>query len=389
MTEFMEGVNPEVLVWARLRSSYSVEEAQRNVSSRPNALAEWESGESYPTYRQLEALANKYGRPVALFFFPEPPDEPPIDRRFRTFPNKEFRKLSPRIVKLIRQGVVRQLALYELFGSTQSSTSSIVDKLNFSVGSDPKVAAEQARSALSVSLTEQLRWRKDVVALRQWRNAIEDAGIYVFKHPFKDKNVDGFCLHDPLFPVIYLNSSQDKTRQIFTLLHELAHLLLRSSGIVQRDQSYVDTLKGKSYDIERFCDRFAAEFLLPEAQFNLDATNLAHNSLVSRATILSKDYSVSRIAVLYRLRNLGHISKSEFDKAFPILTKRKAESDKTNDNSEPYYYTNIKSYLGNKFLNAVFEQYYDGACTLSQLSDYLGVKSKNISKLEVVMLGGQ
>ena len=61
--------------------------------------------------------------------------------------------------------------------------------------------------------------------MKGWRTAIEDAGVYVFKNTFKQENVSGFCLYDAEFPLIYVNNSTAKTRQSFTILHELGHLL--------------------------------------------------------------------------------------------------------------------------------------------------------------------
>ncbi len=70
----------------------------------------------------------------------------------------------------------------------------------------------------------------DTIALKQWRQAVEDCGVFVFKAAFKQKDISGFCLMDESLPVIYLNNSTTKTRQIFSLLHELAHLLLSING---------------------------------------------------------------------------------------------------------------------------------------------------------------
>lgn len=75
MAEYITGMNPAIIKWARERSGYSLEAAAAIVKKDVATLSDWESGGSAPTYVQLEKLADKYKRPVAIFFFPEPPEE--------------------------------------------------------------------------------------------------------------------------------------------------------------------------------------------------------------------------------------------------------------------------------------------------------------------------
>ena len=84
-------------------------------------------------------------------------------------------------------------------------------------------AAARVRNLLGVSLDTQVRWRNTNTALREWRKAMERKGICVFREPLETDEISGFCLFDSQFPVIYLNSSMPKSRQIFTIFHELAH----------------------------------------------------------------------------------------------------------------------------------------------------------------------
>ena len=97
-------------------------------------------------------------------------------------------------------------------------------------------------------------------ALEIWRDCIEDKGIFVFKDAFQNEFVDGFSLVHDQFPVIYLNNSRLHVRQIFSLLHELAHLLLGANGITRG-------INPEGGRIERFCNQFAAEFLVPSSRF--------------------------------------------------------------------------------------------------------------------------
>lgn len=68
-------INPGVLSWARERAGYSLDEAAGSFKR----IASWEAGEGGPTYPQLEQLAEKFGLPIAVFFFPAPPPRISID----------------------------------------------------------------------------------------------------------------------------------------------------------------------------------------------------------------------------------------------------------------------------------------------------------------------
>ena len=53
--------------------------------------------------------------------------------------------------------------------------------------------------------------------LKAWRKTLLDVGIFVFKDAFRVDDYSGFSLYDDVFPIIYVNNSSAKTRQIFTL----------------------------------------------------------------------------------------------------------------------------------------------------------------------------
>jgi len=86
-------VNPDMLRWARKTSGFDIDDVgvklrRKRITSE--TIASWEKGTASPTYVQLERLAYEiYKRPLALFFFPEPPEEETPAESFRTLPEKE------------------------------------------------------------------------------------------------------------------------------------------------------------------------------------------------------------------------------------------------------------------------------------------------------------
>ncbi len=223
-------ITPAVLTWARERAGYKLEELAAKPQFRK--IAEWERGGPGPTYLQLEEIAKALRLPMAVFFFPEPPDLPPIEETFRTMGSDQFDEIPPNVRLLLHKARSFQLGLGELNNGRNPANTLIVRDLQLDLDDTIESAAYRIRSTLGVSLDAQFKWRGDTdKALKTWRSALYRVGVTVFKDAFGAKDFCGFSLYDEEFPVIFVNNSNTKTRQIFTLMHELAHLLFRTSGV--------------------------------------------------------------------------------------------------------------------------------------------------------------
>ncbi|MGN2393362.1 ImmA/IrrE family metallo-endopeptidase, partial [Pelomicrobium sp. G1] len=113
-------------------------------------------------------------------------------------------------------------------------------------------------------------WEAAVLELRR---RIEDIGVLVVVNGVVGNNTHrkldveefrGFALADPYAPLIFVNGADAKSAQMFTLAHELAHLWLGPAG--EGLSGYDKILQG-DHRVERFCDRAAAEFLVPGREF--------------------------------------------------------------------------------------------------------------------------
>ena len=116
-------------------------------------------------------------------------------------------------------------------------------------------------------------------------------GIYVFKGAFHTRGYFGFCLYDDEFPIVYVNNSSAKTRQIFTLFHELGHLLFHTSGVDNVDDEYIQHLAAAEQNIEIICNGLAARVLVPDDVFNRLLNGMASDR--DTATKLAVYFSVT------------------------------------------------------------------------------------------------
>lgn len=369
-------VNPELVSWARKRAGVSLEDAKQTW----RYIEDWEKGESGPSYPQLEAMAEAFKVPVAVFFFPDEPDVPPISQSFRTIPEAEFNQLPGRIRLLCRRAKAYQISLAELSDGKNPAKSVITQELSFKPNSSIPKMANTVREFLRVSLEEQTTWNTSDDAMSQWRKALQGSGISVFKDAFKNKVFSGFCLYDDEFPLIYVNNSKPKTRQIFTLFHELAHLFFDTSGIDGLGNDLIDRLPAPSKRIEVLCNRFAAEFLFPESVFEAESAGLAPGE--ETASFLSNKFHVSREFIYRRFLDRELISQ----KTYNDDTKRWAEEGDGGGGGS--YYNNIIAYRGRDYISLAFRRYYQQRITDLQLADYLDVPTRNLGALEEVFLKG-
>ena len=380
MAEYIQGINPTIVKWARERSGYTLQEVAKSLNRDVATISNWESGAAAPTYIQLEKLADKYKRPVAMFFFPEPPHETDFVGQL-ALRSSEIEKLDPSIRILLRQARARQLSLMELNMGVNPAEAKIFRDLHPQLGDSPTELAQQTRAYLDISVETQASWRSVREALENWREQVEEKGIFVFKDAFRDDSVDGFCLIHEQFPVIYLNNSRSSVRQIFSLFHELAHLLLGENGITRG-------INPVGEQIEVFCNQFAAEFLVPSG----DLETRFKDSLYDDTAIeeLAGYYKVSRPVILLKLVNRGIFTSDDYRQKTAQWTEeyesRLEGRVRGKSSGGGNYYNTYAVYLGYRFMELAFSRYHQGQCSIEELADHLNIKVKNLHRLEDCLL---
>jgi len=372
-------INPKILTWARKRCGFSIEDLAGDLRKDSDTIRQWESGEAFPSYTTLETLAyNHFKIPLAVFFFPEPPDVDDPAAKFRRLPEYELERLSSDTRQKILLAEAYQESLKELLQEPAASRLIWHDVKTTSASSLPKLASD-VRDYLRVSLEQQFRFRRGDEAFKAWRQATEQCGIYTFKDSFKDSFVSGFCLFHDQFPVIMVNNSNSFSRQIFTLLHELGHILLGVNGITDVDDSYIDFMNNNDRSLEIACNQFAAEVLVPSSAFlkEITAFEAAGQEIIPE---LAKKYSVSREVILRRLLDFGAI-----DQAYYASKAAEWNRDYLRQSREApggnWYLTKL-SYLGEGFTCLAFESYRQGRLTEAELAGHLNVKARNLERFE-------
>lgn len=384
MAEQLSGVNGEMIRWAREYYNMDVEEAATAIGVDIDRYRKWESGGEHPTYAKLRKISEVFRKPSAVFFFLIPPQLPPIKGDLRTLSDDIINRFSKNVIIQFEKAKVYQMSLRELYGDRDSIFS---HKEVFP--SDIRELCDYFRKVLAFPISAQKARKSTKVVFEIYRDKFYDLGIYVFKESFKDNSISGLCINDLQFPVIMINNSMSFARQIFTLFHELYHLISDTSGAeIIRDDYYV-TLNKAQTDVEHACDTFANMFLVPSDDFSseLQKAPLDEHRIVE----LSKLYSVSREAIMYRLWKLGEITSDEYSALKEVFygeaIRAKKEEGGGSTGGGNYYSTKL-SYLGQRYTGEVFKQYFSGQIDSIHASTMLQSKVEHLPKLETAYFRG-
>ena len=362
--------------WARKTAGMSVEDAATRFvksvakSITPETVKSWESGKATPTYLQLEKIAAIYHQPIIVFYLRKPPEKDTIKSEFQFLPKAQAKSLPYQIRFLVRVADNFRLNLYQLHrGGQNPALKKIFADIRISASQDMKRAAAKVRRYLNLPNSQQ--YKNDDEAFEARRDCLERHGISVFKESFEHDNFSGFCLHDPQFPIIYINNDMPSSRQSFTLFHELAHILMKKSGVDFRG----DTTNTSE---ELACNRFAGEVLVPEADIkkNLSPNDALNNNAIAS---LANQYSVSQEVVLRQLRNINLIDRDFFDKKNAQL--RKEQESQKQRHGPVNYAVRVYSYLSKNYTQAAHAKYCYDFINERQFADYLNVKVKHVDAI--------
>lgn len=374
-------INPEVLLWARESAGFRVEEAAKKAQLKSEKLLACEYGEQRLTISQLRKLSNVYKRPLAFFYLPKPPvSEIDSDiQDFRRLNAEEEKSFSPELRIEIRKTKYRREVALELFNDLEIE----IPEFNLKTSLDSNIIATGSyiRTFLEVTQKRQKELKNDYEALNYWREAIELKGVLIFQATLNIKEMRGLSIAEFPLPIILVNRERVVKARVFTMLHELTHIMLRSVGICD--------LETQS-KIEVFCNAVAGEVLVPTELLNeteIYKKNKREEDWNKESILRLADYfSVSREVILRRLLTNQKISQDFYQSKRNQWLKdyeksQETEVDKKSSGFAPPH-TDAISKVGRSFTRLVLNNYYQNNIGLSEVSDYLGVKAKHLPKIE-------
>lgn len=363
--------NPEILSWAREEAGFSIQDLSDKMSITPSRFEEWEkSGKEIPL-GILKKIAGYYKRQIAVFFLPTTPEKIEKPKDFRNIANTN-EAFSPETLLTIRRTNKYVKLAKEINGwgywerkyHWELEIKEIIEKTE---NINNLEVTNWLRKVLKTSLKEQKKFGDYSSSFKEWRNIIEkELGIFVFQFPMPISELDGFSYLIKNNPkAIVINSNALPQRKIFTLFHELGHILKNQSALC-----ITDITDENSKKVEYECNSFAGMFLVPE---NIIYPIKNEEEL----TKLSKINKVSREVYLRRSFEKGLISRTDF---FELLKQIREHTiiKKKKPNGFVKQTVKSKSRRGEMFYNLVLNATYNSQIDFSTASDVLKLKVNHI-----------
>ncbi|MCY4069446.1 MAG: ImmA/IrrE family metallo-endopeptidase [Acidimicrobiaceae bacterium] len=378
-------ISASVLNWAREEAGLTEADLAERVNLPVADIQAWEAGAALPTQSQFSKLVKTLRRPSAVFFLPEPPVAAGMPTSLRRATSLQGHKIGPDEARQIRwarrlQGLVSWIL--------RDQSRAPVTISQYSLDMPPARAAGIERERSAVRIDQQTSWKSASAAFRAWRRHLEEQDVLVLQLSMGRGNIRGFGAWDDHAPLVAVNTAYHPTARIYTLFHEFGHLLTRSDSACQ------DFVMPGRHDgnVERWCERFAAAFLLPEEALRAmaaryDVTPTSPTTDPDKARLIAGCFSVSIRATAIRLQ--------EFGLAEPALHSRVVSQFAGQDWSDssgggqsggsPAYEQRIRQ-LGTRLPNILLSAADRGQLTTRDLADLLNLTTGSLGDMRGLLL---
>lgn len=387
-------IEPAVLAWARKSVNLTPLAAARKLGVDEARLLTWETGEDLPTVAKLADIAKLYRRPMAVFYMPEPPRDFDTIRDFRRVPGAAEGSMSLELHGEYWRALDQRDVALEL-GEIEDTTPSTTWRLD-PVPADDLQLAGAARSLLLEVGPLPLSGRSTdrYLHLNHWSAALEAAGVLVMATSggkISTKEMRGLSLYFDALPVVMLNGSDAPRGRLFSLIHEYAHLLLRTDGLCDVTSDPSSTRLNRQ--VETRCNMIAAELLMPtDTVLNLavvrsrvdDESAWSHEDLREGASW----FGVSAEAFLRRLRTLQRVGEAVFDARMAEIEEiarqaeeAKAAAPRKKGKGDGNFYRTKARDLGKGFVRGVASAHRRRVIDSYTAANFLDVKVGQIERL--------
>lgn len=380
--ERIQSINPDRIAWCCADYGITPGDLASELGIATTRIERVMAGEDGLTFNQLQKIAEYFDRGILFFLEMEQVDEAQVHTpQFRTLANQKP-ELSTKLKALIER-VEKQREVYLSLREDLDDT----DRPKFSPPDLPRRdlrdAARIARQWLNLS---------DLNRFETYRAAVEAQGVLVFRSNgysgkwqiAKENPMLGFTLYDSICPVIVVKKQTGESRQSFTLMHELGHLLLHKISSID-DEHDLQSHQGR----EREANAFAGHLLVPDV-FLASIRDAERPGEVSRyddwLASPRKIWGVSGEVILRRLLDAGRLPQSQYA-AYRQWRTQFADVP-IGSGTRMYRYREPKHVFGDMFVRTVLDALNARHITLSKASSYLdSLKIKDLHQLEHFYVG--
>lgn len=359
-------INNQIFSWAIARVGISPDE----VALKYPKFLQWQSGESYATVNQLKDFSKSYHFPFGYFFLKKIPDMNQDEIPFFRSSDDYLASDNINVNETVRLLKNRQEWLSDYIKENGEEKNPIIGKFKDENNIDIIIKGIKKYLDLQDDWCERFRTPTEAISLL--KDKLEERNIIVTFSSVVNNNTHrhipvklcrGFCLIDEYTPFIFVNSSDSKSAQLFTVIHEIAHIFISyTSGFGDHGAEPLNDPR------EALCDQTAANFLVPRNRL-LENLNLNNDEL-------AKKFKVSEIVILRRKLDCKLISKNEFFSEYGSLPQYKK-----NGSTGGNFYHTAEQRISPKLLRCLNNAIHERTITPMEAYRISGLRGDIFTKL--------
>ena len=374
-------INKDMLVWARSETPFasSTEQVSLRFPRIPSEkLKKWESGEELPSIREAKDLASIYKLPFACFYLSAIPAKKPkryTDRR--TALGTEYEEMSYELWEEITRICNDRETLLEYTDEEEYPVYSIpVVKETDSI----ETVANIVRQYFNLPTSFKFKKEYGSSSFNYFRDAIERKGIIVAQiSKVSLLEMKGLSIYEDRYPIVAVNSKDFERAKTFSLFHEIAHLVRRSSSICLIDDNE------RNDEEEKVCDKIAAEILMEHREFKKLALTIFEKEKEWNSyslLCLADKFGVSTVAAFRRLHDLSIISDEEYYDMYREIKEdfeayiKKIEASRAGKNIPYLFYVRYVNSHGHLLPKMIVTAQSTGKITMGEACIIMSIKSK-------------
>lgn len=313
-------ISKDILDW--VMSRIHLEDISSTVAQR---LLQWYNGEKTPTFNQIEEASRATGIPLGYFFLTTPPKEalPLLD--YRTVDSLELQKPSRNLIDTIHNmEQIQEWAKEEL---VRSGTSVLPFVGSLANSSQHGEFVAEIREILNLPIDWFSHSKNPDDSFKYIRSKISDAGVIVMMNGIVGNNTHrplaidefrAFALVDPYAPLVFINSNDSTSGRLFSLLHELVHILMGMNNFYNDRYS----AHGQINPAETICNAVAAEIIVPDVLFvSKWNETIAQSNAEATIASLARSFKCGMIVIARKALDHRFITKQLYAKVSQLAVQ--------------------------------------------------------------------
>ncbi len=364
-------IQQDLLLWAIQRASATIDVLSKKLQVKEEKIAKWLNGEDKPTFKQAQKLAKALQIPFGYLFLTEVPEEKLPVPDLRTIKDEPTYQISP-IFKELLYDLDRKQRWYKEY-ILENGAEPLAFIGQFSIKTPKEVIVTDMKLRLQWNENFDKSTKENYIS--SISNSAERLGILIMRSSYlgastkKSLKVDefrGLAISDEYAPLIFVNTADAKSAQIFTLAHELAHLWIGESGI-----SDLQMFVNFDNKIEKFCNEIAAELLLPREEF---ISLWKHNKTINEnCQKISRNYLVSYVMIAKRAYDLRFITYEEYSQFYTEQLEEWASIKKEDRSGGGDYYRTAPIRASRLFSESVISAAMEGKLLFRDATKLLNI----------------